>query len=46
MRAVREFSMVTWVIQKTPESAQAAAEAAKRITALRTGSSRKDCQPY
>jgi aminoglycoside phosphotransferase len=46
MRALREFLMVTWVIQKAPESAQAAAEAAKRIAALRTGASRKDWQPY
>ena len=46
MRAVREFLMVTWVIQKAPESEQAAAEAAKRITALRTGARRKDWQPY
>jgi aminoglycoside phosphotransferase (APT) family kinase protein len=46
MRAVREFLMVTWVIQKAAESEQAAAEAAKRIAALRTGASRKDWQPY
>jgi aminoglycoside phosphotransferase (APT) family kinase protein len=46
MRAVREFLMVTWVIQKAAESAQAAAEAAKRIAALRTSGSRKDWQPY
>ena len=46
MRAVREFLMVTWIIQKAPESEQAAAEAAKRIAALRTGASRKDWQPY
>jgi Ser/Thr protein kinase RdoA (MazF antagonist) len=46
MQAVRGFLMVTWVIQKAPESAQAAAEAAKRIAALRTGASRKDWQPY
>jgi aminoglycoside phosphotransferase (APT) family kinase protein len=46
MRAVREFLMVTWVIQKAPESEQAAAEATKRIAALRTGASRKDWQPY
>ena len=46
MRAIREFLMVTWVIQKAPESAPAAAEAAKRIAALRTGASRKDWQPY
>jgi aminoglycoside phosphotransferase (APT) family kinase protein len=46
MRAVREFLMVTWVIQKAAESGQAAAEATKRIAALRTGASRKDRQPY
>jgi aminoglycoside phosphotransferase (APT) family kinase protein len=46
MRAVREFLMVTWIIQKAPESEQAAAESAKRIAALRTGASRKDWQPY
>jgi aminoglycoside phosphotransferase (APT) family kinase protein len=46
MREVREFLMVTWVIQKAAESAQAAAEAVKRIAALRTGASRKDWQPY
>ena len=46
MRAVREFLMVTWVIQKAAESAQAAAEARKRIAALRTGAGRKDWQPY
>ena len=46
MRSVREFLMVTWVIQKAAESDQAAAEARKRISALRTGASRKDWQPY
>jgi aminoglycoside phosphotransferase (APT) family kinase protein len=46
MRAVREFLMVTWVIQKAAESERVAAEAAKRIAALRTGVSRKDWQPY
>jgi aminoglycoside phosphotransferase (APT) family kinase protein len=46
MKAVREFLMVTWVIQKAAESAQAAAEATKRITALRTGASRKNWKPY
>jgi thiamine kinase-like enzyme len=45
MREVREFLMVTWVMQKAAEDPWAAAEAAKRITALRTGSSRKDWQP-
>jgi Ser/Thr protein kinase RdoA (MazF antagonist) len=46
MKAVREFLMVTWVIQKIPESGQFAAEAARRITALRTGASRQDWQPF
>jgi aminoglycoside phosphotransferase (APT) family kinase protein len=46
MRAVREFLMVTWVIQKASESPRAAAEASKRIAALRTGASRKDWEPY
>jgi len=46
MREVREFLMVTWLIQKAPEDAQTATEATKRITALRTGASRKNWQPY
>jgi aminoglycoside phosphotransferase (APT) family kinase protein len=46
MRAVREFLMVTWVIQKANESERVAAEASKRIAALRTGASRKDWEPY
>jgi thiamine kinase-like enzyme len=46
MRSIREFLMVTWLIQKAPESDLAAAEARKRISALRTGASRKDWQPY
>ncbi len=46
MRAVREFLMVTWVIQKAGESQHIAAEAGKRIKALRTGASRKDWEPY
>jgi aminoglycoside phosphotransferase (APT) family kinase protein len=45
LREVREFLMVTWVMQKAPEDAWAAAETTKRITALRTGASRKDWQP-
>jgi aminoglycoside phosphotransferase (APT) family kinase protein len=46
MREVREFLMVTWVIQKAQESERTAAEAHKRIKALRTGNSRKDWNPY
>jgi aminoglycoside phosphotransferase (APT) family kinase protein len=45
MRAVREFLMVTWVVQKAIESERLAEEARKRIAALRTGASRKDWQP-
>ena len=37
MWSVREFLMVTWLIQKAAENDQAAAEARKRISALRTG---------
>lgn len=46
MRAVREFLMVTWVIQKAGESERIAVEARKRITALRNDTNRKDWQPY
>lgn len=46
MRAVREFLMVTWVIQQAGDNEYVAAEAAKRIAALRTGASRKDWKPY
>lgn len=46
MRAVREFLMITWVIQGANESERVEAEAVKRIAAFRTGASRKDWQPY
>src|ERR1017187_2884630 len=46
MRAVREFLMVTWVIQSAGADPRIADEAGKRITALRTGANRKDWQPY
>jgi len=46
LREIREFLMVTWVIQKAGESQQIAAEARKRIEALRRGGSRRDWQPY
>jgi aminoglycoside phosphotransferase (APT) family kinase protein len=42
---VRQFLMVTWQIQKAAEDSKAAAEAAKRITTLRTCGSRKDWRP-
>lgn len=46
MRAIREFLMVTWIIQGAATSRRVAAEASKRIAALRTGTSRKDWEPY
>ena len=46
LREVREFLMVTWVIQKASENERTADEARKRIAALRSGASRKDWQPY
>ncbi len=46
MRALREFLMVTWLIQQAADNERAAAEATKRISALRTGASRKDWKPY
>ena len=45
LREVREFLMVTGIVSKAAEDARAAAESAKRITALRTGASRMDWQP-
>ena len=46
MREIREFLMVTWVIQKAADSERVAAEASKRIFALRSGASRRDWEPY
>lgn len=46
LREVREFLMVTWLIQKAGENETTAAEASKRIASLRTGASRKDWAPY
>jgi hypothetical protein len=46
LREIREFVMVTWLIQKAAEDARSAAEATKRIAALRTGASRMDWQPF
>jgi len=45
LREVREFLMVTGIVSKAAEDARAAAESAKRITALRTGASRMDWLP-
>lgn len=46
MRDVRELLMVTWLSRKADESERTAAEARKRIAALRTGASRRDWKPY
>jgi aminoglycoside phosphotransferase (APT) family kinase protein len=46
LAAVREFIMATWIILKAEESERTAAEAAKRINALRSGGSRKDWSPF
>jgi Ser/Thr protein kinase RdoA (MazF antagonist) len=43
---IREFIMVTWVIQKAGENGKISAEARKRVDALRTGASRKDWLPF
>lgn len=43
---VREFIQVTWMIQKATESEKTAAEARKRLDALRSGASRKDWLPF
>jgi thiamine kinase-like enzyme len=43
---VREFIQVTWMIQKSGESEKTAAEARKRVGALRSGASRKDWLPF
>jgi aminoglycoside phosphotransferase (APT) family kinase protein len=45
LKELNEFLMITWIIQKAGESPDIAAEASKRIDALRTGASRKDWQP-
>jgi aminoglycoside phosphotransferase (APT) family kinase protein len=43
---VREFIQVTWIVQKAGENDQTAAEARKRVDALRSGASRKDWLPF
>jgi len=43
---VREFIQVTWMIQKAGENEKTATEATKRISALRSGASRKDWLPF
>ena len=43
---IREFIMVTWVVQKAGENEKMSSEARKRIYAVRTGASRKDWLPF
>jgi hypothetical protein len=43
---MREIAMTTWLSRKASESPGAAAEAHKRITAIRTGASRRDWGAY
>jgi Ser/Thr protein kinase RdoA (MazF antagonist) len=43
---IREFAMVTWIVQKASENEQTASEARKRVDAIRTGASRKDWYPF
>jgi thiamine kinase-like enzyme len=42
----REFIQATWMIQKATENEKTAAEARKRLSALRDGTSRKDWLPF
>lgn len=46
LRAVREVMMVAWLAQNIGENPAAAAEYEKRISALRTGRSRRDWSPF
>jgi len=46
LAAVREFIIVTWIVQKANENQKTATEARKRVNALRTGASRKDWLPF
>jgi Ser/Thr protein kinase RdoA (MazF antagonist) len=43
---IREFIMVTWIVSKADEDERTAAEARKRLNALRTGASREDWGPF
>ncbi|QJY45551.1 phosphotransferase family protein [Pseudonocardia broussonetiae] len=43
---MREIAMTTWLCRKAGDSAKTAAEAMKRVSAIRTGSSRQDWGAY
>jgi hypothetical protein len=46
LAAVREFTIVAWIVGKAEENERTSAEARKRINTLRTGGSRKDWGPF
>lgn len=46
LATIQEFILTTWIASKAAEDERASAEARKRINALRTGSSRKDWNPF
>lgn len=46
LAAIREFIQVTWMILKANENERTSAEARKRLSALRTGSSCKNWMPF
>jgi aminoglycoside phosphotransferase (APT) family kinase protein len=46
LAAIREFILVTWMVQKAGENKKTATEARKRVDALRNGASRKNWLPF
>ena len=46
LAAIREFILVTWMVQKSRREKETATEARKRVDALRTGASRKNWLPF
>lgn len=46
LASVREFILVTWIIQKAAESEKTSGEARKRVDALKNGASRKNWLPF
>jgi aminoglycoside phosphotransferase (APT) family kinase protein len=46
LAAMRKVAMTSWLSKKATISSDAAAEASKRIQAIRTGGSRRDWGPY
>jgi hypothetical protein len=46
LRDVREFLMVTWLVQNAAEDTTVAREFDKRMQTLRTGASPRDWKPF